>query len=778
MVVPTAPVDAAPARPSLRNKGSVDFKVLWDDLSAASLQLLRDPYSAPMMPLSDLTGKVYRIACGPCVNVPKVTLPPEMNPQGKTIFAATLYGLLRDLIAAHLAETVEPRLRPLTHQELLIAYVHEWNRFEASLHILVAIYTYAHNAWKSSMPANLVSSRKLGYSVWRDDLYNKVKENLIRGALVMINQQRDGVVFDNNILKVTLGSFMCLSPYVKKPLYVYQSHFESNYLTHAEDAFRRLAQATVRRETPLPQMLSTLVVRIQQELQRAEDVLHPTTLRPLAKIVGKTVIDRYVDVFLAAFADWVQRRCVTELRDLYWLLSRSEAGSQALANAVREQVVAIGRAEVERNVDQQAPDPDTFVSAVVGTVEGFNELVEQAFGSSQAIKDALHAGARAFTNNNAVCKRSAIAAELAAAYANSQLKSAQKGSADTDAAVSRVALVLRLVDDKDVFQARYGELLSRRLIASSHDAEAEEAMVSGICRASTHEFSYKWCRMLSDVARVQQHRDVMHQVVAESADADVAAAARIDFSPYVLTHGSWPLVNAQTTVVPPRAIRALCGAFEAAYRKAHDAKLLTWLHIHSHGVIETCVAFARARHNAYQLTVNMPQAAVLMAFNARPATAEYPLGVVHADAVAAESGIPADTITRAMVALTRQKLLTEAGAGAWTINKDFSNGSRKVTLNAQKEPVLRVKGAVPESEVAAKATNERKFAVQAAIVRVMKSRKVLGYAQLVAEVTEVLASKSFTPTAQLIKSNIEALMDKEYIARSKDDNEKLMYLAN
>jgi cullin 1 len=71
---------------------------------------------------------------------------------------------------------------------------------------------------------------------------------------------------------------------------------------------------------------------------------------------------------------------------------------------------------------------------------------------------------------------------------------------------------------------------------------------------------------------------------------------------------------------------------------------------------------------------------------------------------------------------------------------------------------------------------ERKLTIDAAIVRTMKSRKVLAHQQLVMEVVQQL-SRMFKPDFKLIKKRIEDLVQREYLERDADNQQMFKYLA-
>jgi cullin 2 len=76
-----------------------------------------------------------------------------------------------------------------------------------------------------------------------------------------------------------------------------------------------------------------------------------------------------------------------------------------------------------------------------------------------------------------------------------------------------------------------------------------------------------------------------------------------------------------------------------------------------------------------------------------------------------------------------------------------------------------------EAEVTqASVDDDRKIYLQAAIVRIMKSRKELNHNFLIQEVINQ-AKQRFYPSISLIKKCIEILIDKQYIERTKNKDE-------
>lgn len=71
---------------------------------------------------------------------------------------------------------------------------------------------------------------------------------------------------------------------------------------------------------------------------------------------------------------------------------------------------------------------------------------------------------------------------------------------------------------------------------------------------------------------------------------------------------------------------------------------------------------------------------------------------------------------------------------------------------------------------------DHQYALDAAIVRVMKSQRTLSYKRLETAVTDSV-SKSFTPSRSMVKERVEELVNKEYLRIDENRNHVLHYVA-
>jgi cullin 3 len=150
--------------------------------------------------------------------------------------------------------------------------------------------------------------------------------------------------------------------------------------------------------------------------------------------------------------------------------------------------------------------------------------------------------------------------------------------------------------------------------------------------------------------------------------------------------------------------------------------------------------------------------------------------------IAQATEIPSPELKRALqsLACAKFKILNKEPKGrdvddgdVFEYNGDFSAKHLRFkvgTVTASKE------NDVEKQETRAKVDEDRKPQIDAALVRVMKSRKEMEHNSLIAEVTSQLQSR-FMPHPNVIKKRIESLIEREFLERDKDNWRRYKYLA-
>lgn len=176
---------------------------------------------------------------------------------------------------------------------------------------------------------------------------------------------------------------------------------------------------------------------------------------------------------------------------------------------------------------------------------------------------------------------------------------------------------------------------------------------------------------------------------------------------------------------------------------------------------------ANGFNRKYELNVSTYQMIILLLYNQKD---EWTYGEI-----AEATKIPPQELKKNLLALTvkskthdrvlckdKEKQLTKETK--FTANNDFKSKLIKVKIL----PVVLKESKQQVQETQQRLDEERKWQMDACIVRVMKARKTLYHRELVSEVQRQLQHR-FTPTPEAIKKRIESLIEREYLERSKDD---------
>lgn len=213
-------------------------------------------------------------------------------------------------------------------------------------------------------------------------------------------------------------------------------------------------------------------------------------------------------------------------------------------------------------------------------------------------------------------------------------------------------------------------------------------------------------------------------------------------------------------------------SFQQFYLNRHSGRQLTWLP--SHGTADIRAQFGKRR---YELNVSTYAMVILLQFN--DLAENESLSFV---ALQSLTSIPESELMRNLqsLACAKYKLLSKEPKSRDVKKED------KFTFNASfTSPQLRIKVATiankVETDTERKDTYQRieetrKHQTEAYIVRTMKARKTMDYNTLIAEVTLQLNTK-FNPDPMMIKSRIEALIEREYLERDENDRKMYRYLA-
>jgi cullin 3 len=154
--------------------------------------------------------------------------------------------------------------------------------------------------------------------------------------------------------------------------------------------------------------------------------------------------------------------------------------------------------------------------------------------------------------------------------------------------------------------------------------------------------------------------------------------------------------------------------------------------------------------------------------------------VLHYGEIAGELQVDCKDLEKHILGLVHGKILLKSTKGK-VITEDTEvrlNHEFQSKLYRQKIPLIQVKEKVTEQPIAIPqpVDEDRKYLIEATIVRIMKSRRTVEHNTLLTEVMKQLSHR-FSPDPNGIKRRIENLLEREYMERDSENTKQYHYLA-
>lgn len=319
-------------------------------------------------------------------------------------------------------------------------------------------------------------------------------------------------------------------------------------------------------------------------------------------------------------------------------------------------------------------------------------------------------------------------------FCDSFLKSNKEDETTMENAVN----LLAYIDDKDVFAEQYQKHLARRLLQYKYVEDREQFMLSQLKQQQGAVFTQKMENMFHDLGISRNNNKWTSPTFCVSIT--------------VLTTGAWPTYK-YVDMILPRDMSQCIESFNTKYVATNKSRRLTW--IHSLGKI---VLLGTFKTKPIELAMSTPQALCLLLFNdADELTYEDIKGCTK---------LPDDELTRCLHSLScsKFKLLkknpgnkTISCSDTFTYNHMFTDTSRHINVLLPSVDESNVPSPVVDSN--------RTYQIDAAIIRIMKSRKTLNCQQLIMEVIQHVR-RTFNPEPKCIKKRIESLIEREFLERA------------
>ncbi|KAH0728181.1 hypothetical protein KY284_004046 [Solanum tuberosum] len=382
-----------------------------------------------------------------------------------------------------------------------------------------------------------------------------------------------------------------------------------------------------------------------------------------------------------------------------------------------------------------------FVRKVIELHDKYLAYVNNCFQNSTLFHKALKEAIELFCYKGVTGSSST---ELLATFCDDILKKGGSEKFSDDAIeemLEKVVKLLAYISDKDLFAELYRSVLTK------------------LKQQYGGQFTSKMERMVTDLTLARENQGSFEEYLSNNPIANPG----IDLTVTVLTTGFWPSYKSFDLNLPAEMVRCV-EVFKEFYQTKTKHRKLTWLYS-----LGTCNINGNFEQKTIELVVTTYQASALLLFNASDR--------LSYQEIMTQLNLSDDDVVRLLHSLScaKYKILNKEPSTKTIFPTDVFEFNSKFT-----DKMRRIKIPLPpvdeKKKIIEDVDKDRRYAIDASIVRIMKSHKVLAHQQLVVECVQQLG-RIFKPDVKAIKKRIEDLITRDYLERDKDKPNLFKYLA-
>ncbi|KAI8340502.1 hypothetical protein BC941DRAFT_417436 [Chlamydoabsidia padenii] len=655
--------------------------------------------------------------------------------------ARKLYQDMYSILEKHILQEKDIIMTMMDQEDFLVTIDTHWNRLCDQLVIIRNVLMELDRRYiMHETPYDSIIH--LGKQMYKKTIMEipQVLSKTIQSLLDLIQNDRDGIKVDIDRARSVTHMMLDLS--------LYADNFEPRFMEatityYSNEATKKLDELTT------PDYILHAKERLQQESeQRIAAYLNKATEAPLAQVVTNQLIYSRVGIILTqGFDSMMDLDQVVPLEILYGFLLDHDLMTQlrtSFANYIKK-----GGLELI----QDPANDQQMVPTLLQYKSKLDKILENSFDNNSSFSNALKESFESFINS-----RENKPAEMLAKFIDSKLRSGAKKKhqeEDIEALIDKVLVIFRYLQGKDTFEAFYKRFLSKRLLLNRMISnDIEKNILSKIKTECGPDFTRNLENMFKDMeisADINAlFKETIHYAEHEHPPLTVNVLAQI----------VWPTYSTTDILLPTNMLHVL-DAYQSFYTSRFKGRKLTW-----RNSMGSCVLKANYPKGRKELSVSLFQAIILLLFND---TTKSTLGYTH---IATETKLDDGELKRVLQSLSCGKnklLIKEPQNSDITDNDTFKyNDNFTASMNRLKiNNIQQDQSAEERKETHTKVLVDRHYQLEAAVVRIMKSKKQMTHMDLV---NELFAQLKFPIDASDIKKRIESLIDRDYLARDQCDN--------
>ncbi|KAL3328694.1 hypothetical protein AABB24_036036 [Solanum stoloniferum] len=680
-------------------------------------------------------------------------------------YSQQLYEKYREAFVEYINSTVVPALRERHGEFMLREFVKRWANHKLMVRWLSRFFHYLDRYFiaRRSLPG----LHEVGLMCFRDLIYQELNGKARDAVNVLIEQEREGEQIDRGLLKNVLDIFVGIG---MGEMEYYENDFEDAMLKDTAAYYSRKASSWIVEDSCTDYMLKAEEC-LKKEKDRVSHYLHVLSETKLLEKVQNELLVVYTTQLLekehSGCRVLLRDDKVEDLSRMYRLFHKIPKGLEPVSNMFKQHVVAEGMVLVQQAEDttnskaeSSGSGEQVFVRKLIELHDKYMAYVTNCFANNSLFHKALKEAFEVFCNK---IVSGCSSAEHLASFCDNILKkggSEKLSDDDIEETLDKVVKLLAYISDKDLFAEFYRKKLSRRLLFDkSANDDHERLILTKLKQQCGGQFTSKMEGMVTDLTLARENQNHFQEYLSNNP----AASPGIDLTVTVLTTGFWPSYKSSDLCLPVEMVKCV-EVFKEFYQTKTKHRKLTWIYS-----LGTCNINGKFDSKTIELILGTYQAAALLLFNSSDR--------LSYSEIKSQLNLADDDLVRLLQSLScaKYKILikepsnrTVSSSDHFEFNSKFTDRMRRIRVPLP--PVDERKKVVEDVD------KDRRYAIDACIVRIMKSRKVLPHQQLVLECVEQL-SRMFKPDFKAIKKRIEDLITRDYLERDKENPNLFKYLA-
>ncbi|CAZ84058.1 unnamed protein product [Tuber melanosporum] len=637
--------------------------------------------------------------------------------------------------------------------------VSAWEKWNAQLGMIRSVFLYLDRSYLlNNANPSLQPVEPTGLELFRHHiiLAQEIETKFMDGIMALFERDRQQCSIDASLLTRAVRMVDSLD--------LYETNFEPRFLAMSREYYDRLGILGATSNS-LAEYLDECSQQLHKEALRCERYrLDPPTKRSMGLILEEGLLKNQLLILTdqGSIEDLLQKQDHKSLATLYSLLDRIGEPSSYLRLAWEKHILTVGRSIIEDESRE-----NEMVQRLLELKDSLDSFVRVPFKGDDTLAYALRESFGTFLNARTKDRSEMVnskPAEMIAKYVDALLRGGAKGTStgtpgDEDArlahSLEQVLDLFRFIQGKDVFEAFYKRDLARRLLMDrSASRDAERSMITKLKTECGSGFTQNLESMFKDI-------EISREAISHFKTTRNRAgnSPNVDLNVLVLSQSAWPTYDEVPVVIPLEMAQYL-ESYRNVYCEKHSGRKLMWRHALSH-----CVLRARFAPNVNkELVLSALQAVVLLLFN----DAEFGTYLSYQQ-IKGGTGLDDKQLIRTLqsLACAKYRVLQKETKGKdilptdnFCVNRHFSAPKFRIKINQ-----IQLKETKKEKEdTFERVAQDRQYETQAAIIRIMKSRKKLRHNDLIQMTIDQTKNRGKLDVPE-IKKQIERLIDKDYMER-------------